>query len=174
MAIASAGVVLDEEVINSNLPWRISLPEMRRELGLRELHVINDFAAAAHGSQCLDPADSRLLTPGVETAAPGPALVIGPGTGLGAAICIPHPRGTVVLPTEVATSVRAGQRARSKSCAGCSSAPAMSRPNSYLRSRPGQPVRRICAIDGADPVLRAPAAISDAARRGDTAPAMRS
>jgi glucokinase len=71
MAIASAGVVLDDEVINSNLPWRISLSEMRRELRLRELHVINDFAAAAHGAQCLDPAESRLLTPGVTVADPG-------------------------------------------------------------------------------------------------------
>src|SRR5688572_7348188 len=39
MAIASAGVVLDDEVINSSLPWHISLSEMRRELHLRELHV---------------------------------------------------------------------------------------------------------------------------------------
>ena len=100
MAIASAGVVLDGEVINSNLPWRISLQDLRDTLGLRELHVINDFAAAAHGTQRLDPAESRLLTPGVSVAEAGPALVVGPGTGLGAAVCIPHPRGTVVLPTE--------------------------------------------------------------------------
>ena len=65
MAIASAGVVLDGEVINSNLPWRISLQDLTDTLGLHELHVINDFAAAAHGTQRLDPADSRLLTPGV-------------------------------------------------------------------------------------------------------------
>jgi hypothetical protein len=36
----------------------------------------------------------------VSVAEAGPALVIGPGTGLGAAVCIPQPRGTVVLPTE--------------------------------------------------------------------------
>src|SRR4249919_4101044 len=32
MAIASAGVVLDDEVINSNVAWRISLSEMRHEM----------------------------------------------------------------------------------------------------------------------------------------------
>lgn len=100
MVIASAGVVLDDEVINSNLPWRISLAELRRQLHLRELHVVNDFAAAAHGSGRLAPADCRLLTPGVADGEPGPALVVGPGTGLGAAICIPHDAGVVVLPTE--------------------------------------------------------------------------
>lgn len=42
-------MVLDDEVINSNLPWRIKLAELRDSLHLRELHVVNDFAAAAHG-----------------------------------------------------------------------------------------------------------------------------
>jgi glucokinase len=171
MAIASAGVVLDGEVINSNLPWRIFLPELRRELELRELHVINDFAAAAHGSQRLEPADSRLLTPGVETAAPGPALVIGPGTGLGAAICIPHPRGTVVLPTEAGMTAFAPGNAREIEILRWMQQRSRHVSTEQLVSGPGlvNLYKASCAIDGADPVLRAPAAISDAARHGDTA-----
>ena len=169
MAIASAGVVLDEEVINSNLPWRISLPELRGELRLRELHVINDFTAAAHGSQCLDPADSRLLTPGVETAAPGPALVIGPGTGLGAAICIPHPRGMVVLPTEAGMTAFAPGNAREIEILRWMQQRSRHVSTEQLVSGPGlvNLYEAICAIDDADPVLRAPAAINEAARRGD-------
>jgi len=169
MTIASAGVVLDEEVINSNLPWRISLPEMRRELGLRELHVINDFAAAAHGSQCLDPADSRLLTPGVDTAAPGPSLVIGPGTGLGAAICIPHPRGTVVLPTEAGMTAFAPGNAREIEILRWMQQRARHVSTEQLVSGPGlvNLYEAICAIEGGVPALRAPAAISEAARHGD-------
>ncbi|WP_460713038.1 glucokinase [Lysobacter terrae] len=169
MAIASAGVVLDEEVINSNLPWRISLPEMRRELGLRELHVINDFAAAAHGSQRLDPADSRLLTPGVEVAEPGPALVIGPGTGLGAAICIPHPRGTVVLPTEAGMAGFAPGNAREIDMLRWLQQRTRHVTTEHFVSGPGlvNVYEALCAIGGAQPVLRAPAAISDAARQGD-------
>ena len=55
MVIASAGVVLDDEVINSNLPWRIKLAELRDSLHLRELHVEMDNAvAAAYGWSDLD------------------------------------------------------------------------------------------------------------------------
>ncbi|MFC5571216.1 glucokinase [Lysobacter yangpyeongensis] len=169
MVIASAGVVLDEEVINSNLPWRISLPETRHELQLRELHVINDFAAAAHGSQRLDPAESRLLTPGVDVAEPGPALVIGPGTGLGAAICIPHPRGTVVLPTEAGMAGFAPGNAREIELLRWMQQRTRHVTTEHFVSGPGlvNLYDAICALDGAQPALRAPAAISEAARRGD-------
>lgn len=101
MVIASAGVVLADEVINSHLPWRVSLPGLRERVQQRELHLINDLEAAAFGTACLGPDDSQLLTPGVETARPGPVLVIGPGTGLGAAIRIWHEGAMIVLPTEV-------------------------------------------------------------------------
>jgi glucokinase len=169
MAIASAGVVLDGEVINSNLPWRISLDELRRELRLRDLHVINDFAAAAHGSQRLDPADSRLLTPGVEVAEPGPALVIGPGTGLGAAVCIPHPRGLVVLPTEAGMAGFAPGNAREIEMLRWMQQRTRHVTTEHFVSGPGlvNLYEAICAIDGVEPTLHAPAAISEAARSGD-------
>lgn len=112
MVIASAGVVLDDEVINSNLPWRIKLAELRNCLHLRELHVVNDFAAAAHGVGRLGAADTRLLTPGVDAATTGPALVVGAGTGLGAAVCIPTGHGVVVLPTEAGMAAFAPGNAR--------------------------------------------------------------
>lgn len=170
MVIASAGVVLDEEVINSNLPWRISLPQLRRQLHLRELHVVNDFAAAAHGTTRLAAGDSRLLTPGVAPAEPGPTLVVGAGTGLGAAICIPHGDDVVVLPTE------AGMAAF---------APGNEREIEILRwlRRRGQ--RHVCTeqllsgpglanlhaalgdLHGAPSPLLTPAAITLAARAGD-------
>jgi glucokinase len=169
MAIASAGVVLDDEVINSNLPWRISLSEMRRELRLRELHVINDFAAAAHGAQCLDPAESRLLTPGVTVADPGPVLVIGPGTGLGAAICIPDPRGTVVLPTEAGMTAFAPGNEREIAILRWLQQRTRHVSTEQLVSGPGlvNLYDALCAIHGHEPALRAPAAITEAARRGD-------
>lgn len=112
MVIASAGVVLDDEVINSNLPWRIKLAELRNCLHLRELHVVNDFAAAAHGVGRLGAADTRLLTPGVDAATTGPALVVGAGTGLGAAVRIPTGHGVVVLPTEAGMAAFAPGNAR--------------------------------------------------------------
>ena len=171
MAIASAGVVLDGEVINSNLPWRISLRDLRETLGLRELHVINDFAAAAHGVQRLAPADSRLLTPGVETSEAGPVLVVGPGTGLGAAICIPHPSGTVVVPTEAGMTAFAPGTEREVEILRWMQQRGRHVPTEHLLSGPGLVNLHdaICALGGRQPSLRAPAAISDAARAGDPA-----
>ncbi|MDE2408104.1 MAG: glucokinase [Xanthomonadaceae bacterium] len=171
MVIASAGVVLDDEVINSNLPWRISLAQLRSELHLRELHVVNDFAAAAHGTTRLQPGDTRLLTPGVADAAPGPALVVGPGTGLGAAICIPQAQGVTVLPTEAGMAAFApgdereiavlrwlrkhGQR---HVC------------TEQLLSGPGlvNAYRALAEQAGAAAQWQAPAAITQAARAGDS------
>ena len=170
MVIASAGVLLDDEVINSNLPWRISLAQLRRDLHLRELHVVNDFAAAAHGTGHLAANESRLLTPDVATAEPGPALVIGPGTGLGAAICIPHAGGVVVLPTEAGMAAFAPgdereieilrwlrRRGHDHVC------------TEQLLSGPGlvNLYEALCEMRGATPRLDAPAAISQAARLGD-------
>ena len=172
MAIASAGVVLDGEVINSNLPWRISLQELRDTLGLRELHVINDFAAAAHGTQRLDQSESRLLTPGVSVAEAGPALVVGPGTGLGAAVCIPQPRGTVVLPTEAGmTAFAPGTEREVEILRWMQRQGTRHVSTEQLVSGPGlvNVYQALCDLQGARPLLGAPAAISQAARAGDPA-----
>ena len=169
MAIASAGVVLDDEVINSNLPWRISLSEMRRELQLRELHVINDFAAAAHGVRSLAPDESRLLTPGIPVAEPGPVLVIGPGTGLGAAICIPHRGETVVLPTEAGMTAFAPGSDTEIEILRWLRRRTAHVSTEQLLSGPGLVNLHdaLCAIHATEPALRAPAAITEAARHGD-------
>lgn len=170
VTIASAGVVLDDAVINSNLPWRISLSELRSELRLSELHYINDFQAAAHAAQCMDPADSLLLTPGVSAAAHGPVLVVGPGTGLGAAVRIPHRGGTVVLPTEAGHIAFAPGNARETALLEWTRQRGFSHvPTERFVSGPGlvNLYDAICALDGVEPSLRAPAAITEAARRAD-------
>jgi glucokinase len=169
MAIASAGVVLDDEVINSNLPWHISLSEMRGELQLRELHVINDFAAAAHGVRSLTPDESRLLTPGIPMAEAGPVLVIGPGTGLGAAICIPHRGETVVLPTEAGMTAFAPGSDTEIEVLRWLHRRTSHVSTEQLLSGPGlvNLYDALCVIRGSEPALRAPAAITEAARHGD-------
>ena len=170
VAIASAGVVLDDVVINANLPWRISLSGLRSELRLSELHYINDFQAAAHAAQCMDPADSLLLTPGVSAAGRGPVLVVGPGTGLGAAVRIPHRGGTVVLPTEAGHTAFAPGSAREIAILEWVRERGLSHvPTERFVSGPGlvNLYDAICALDGVEPSLRAPAAITDAARHGD-------
>ncbi len=98
-AIAVAGYALDDNIINNNLPWRVSLAQTRRAIGLDDLRVVNDFTAVAHATNHVT---ARDVTPIAAVAAPldGPVLVVGPGTGLGAAVRIPTARSTVILSTE--------------------------------------------------------------------------
>lgn len=97
-ALACAGYVLDDEIVNYNLPWKVSLAQLRRDLGMRDISVINDFEAVAHAARFIDPAKTLLLA-GPERAE-GALLVVGPGTGLGSAVCIPRQAGNLVLATE--------------------------------------------------------------------------
>ncbi len=98
-AIAVAGYALDDDIINNNLPWRVSLSQTRRAIGLDDLQVVNDFTAVAHATNYVT---ARDVTQIAASASPleGPVLVVGPGTGLGAAVRIPTARSTVILSTE--------------------------------------------------------------------------
>ena len=98
--IASAGFPLEDgTVITANLPWRLSPAEIRDSLGLDAVHLVNDFEAVAHAVAHLG-ASEVLQLAGPARIAPGPILVLGPGTGLGAAVWIPTANGPVVLATE--------------------------------------------------------------------------
>jgi len=99
-AVASAGYVLGDAIVNDNLPWPVSIRDIRDSLGINQLAVINDFEAVAYATQFLGHADT---TPVIETEAPqvdGPVLVMGPGTGLGSAVLLPGKPHATVLPTE--------------------------------------------------------------------------
>ncbi len=98
--VACAGVVLDDAIVNENLPWPVAIGALREQLGLSQLEVINDFEAVAWATQFLD-VDETL--PVIETTQPaprGPVLVMGPGTGLGSAVLLPRAGHAQVLPTE--------------------------------------------------------------------------
>ena len=100
VALAIAGYVVDDAVVNVNLPWSVSISGLRDALGVRELAIVNDFEAVAHAIGHVGSASSTLLS-GPEVAPhAGPVLVVGPGTGLGAALRIPHAGRHVVLATE--------------------------------------------------------------------------
>ncbi|WP_404614473.1 glucokinase [Rhodanobacter hydrolyticus] len=99
--VASAGVVLDDSIVNENLPWPVSIGALRELLKLAQLEVINDFEAVAWATQFLG-MDETLPVIDTATSAPhGPVLVMGPGTGLGSAVLLPRAAGHAqVLPTE--------------------------------------------------------------------------
>ena len=98
-AIACAGYVLDDVVVNDNLPWKVTLAGLRRDVGTDDLFFVNDFTAIAYGTIYLGPADVFPIV-SVDGKLDGPVLVVGPGTGLGAAVCIRGANGPIVLPTE--------------------------------------------------------------------------
>ena len=172
-AVACAGYAVAGGVINTNLPWPVSIDDMRDALGLRRLALVNDFEAVAYGVPCIDKASTTLLSGPAESTSAGPVLVVGPGTGLGAAARIPAGPGTVVLATEAGQTSFAPSTDVEIEILRLLRRGATHVPVEQLLSGPGlvNLYGAICALRGAAPVLRAPAAISDAALQGSDAQA---
>ena len=99
-AVACAGYVLNDEIVNGNLPWRVSISDIRERLGIQRLTVINDFEAVAYAVQFIDAAETRPVIEAVQPKSSGPKLVMGPGTGLGSAVLLPGQPRAQVLATE--------------------------------------------------------------------------
>ena len=97
--LAVAGPVLGDEVRFSNSSWRFSIDDVRRRLGLRKLVVINDLVAQALSFAALRPDEIGSVKSGTRDPAQ-PALVIGPGTGLGVAFLLNNAGTLVGLPSE--------------------------------------------------------------------------
>ncbi len=111
-ALAVAGYLMDGVVINYNLPWKVVMQELSDALGFKELSFINDFEAVAHGARFIEPGKTLLLT-GPEIGN-GPIVVVGPGTGLGSAVCIPGKQRPTVLATEAGQTSLAPGNARER------------------------------------------------------------
>lgn len=78
------GPISDKQVELTNLPWSISVDEIKRQVSIAQVELINDFYAAALGVDLLTPADYVCLFEG-KYDPKGNRLVIGAGTGLGVA-----------------------------------------------------------------------------------------
>ena len=166
--IASAGYALaDGSVITANLPWPLPVRQLQAQLGMSDLRLINDFEALAHAAVQVDASQVLQLCGPVQTA-PGPLLVLGPGTGLGAAVWIPAGHRAVVLATE------AGQAALP---AGTDLEMALLRHMLGQRSHvsiehalsgPGlmNLYRALCELRGANPSLASPGDVTAAALAG--------
>lgn len=97
--LACAGHVKGDEVLNDNSPWPIHLAQLRQSMALDDVAVLNDFEALGYSLGNGPGSGSRLLC-GPAIRAEGAILVIGPGTGLGAAVRLPVSAGGGVLATE--------------------------------------------------------------------------
>lgn len=98
--VATAGHARDDgTVITANVPWPLSARQIEADLGLQQVYLVNDFEAVAYAAAQMD-ASGVLQLCGPAQAPRAPVLVVGPGTGLGAAVWIPTRQGAVVLATE--------------------------------------------------------------------------
>ena len=79
-----AGPVKHDRVQVTNLPWVVDAREVARALNLKQVWLLNDLAANAHGVAALEPEDLFTLNPG-EPNATGNAAILAAGTGLGEA-----------------------------------------------------------------------------------------
>lgn len=82
--IAIACPVTDDWVSMTNHHWAFSISEMKHNLGLSELKVINDFTAVAFAIPQLK-ADERIQIGGKDPVEGKPIAIYGAGTGLGVA-----------------------------------------------------------------------------------------
>lgn len=98
--VAIAGVLQGDTLLNSNLPWAVSVADTRTGAGLDQLELINDFQALAWALPQVSQAQMTALHGPNVGQADLPALLLGPGTGLGAALLISDPSGHRVLPSE--------------------------------------------------------------------------
>jgi len=163
--VATAGYAREDgTVITANVPWPLSARQIERDLGLEAVYIVNDFEAVAYAAAQVDASGVLQLT-GPATAPRGPTLVVGPGTGLGAALWIPTAHGAVVLATEAGQPTLAAStelemaivRQMQREHAHVSVEHALSGPglmNLY---------RALCAIEGQPAVLATPDAITAAA-----------
>lgn len=171
--LACAGQLLGDEVANDNLPWPIHLPTLRHALGLDDVAVLNDFEALGHALDGDLARGGRHLC-GPTTPGNGPTLVIGPGTGLGAAVHVPGPAGGCVLTTEAGQMDYAPNSIREREILAHLAPGGGYVEFERIVSGPGllTAYAALCTLQGEAPKLATPEAVTAAAAAGSDALAM--
>ena len=109
--LAVAGTVEKDRCVLTNNPWIVDGPELRARFAFADLAILNDFEAVAWSLLNLDKNDLLKLG-GNEPKPAAPMLVLGPGTGLGAAVYVPRKHDGLVITTEAGHSTMPGGSAR--------------------------------------------------------------
>ncbi|HKZ11907.1 MAG TPA: glucokinase [Rhodanobacteraceae bacterium] len=163
--LACAGHVLGDDVMHDNLAWPISLSRLRGALALDELIVLNDFEALGYALVDAQHLDTRLLC-GPDRHRAGPTLVVGPGTGLGAAVHVATPAGAFVIATEAGQMDFAPRSLREREVLARLAPDGDYVPCERVLSGPGLLTlyRTLCELHGEAPTLASPEAVGAAAR----------
>jgi len=94
-----AGPVAGSRARVTNLPWEIDAATIARRFGIGSVKLINDFAAAAGGIDELEAGNLVTLQAGSPDPS-GPRVIVGAGTGFGAACAVWGDGGYRVIPGE--------------------------------------------------------------------------
>jgi len=99
--VALAAPVAETPIKLTNSPWIVDPQELKRELALDQLLLVNDFEAMAYGIMAL-PREHLVHIFGPDHGLPvsGAVSIIGPGTGLGVGLVSCAQGDVRVLPTE--------------------------------------------------------------------------
>ncbi len=101
LALAVAAPAEGEAVKLVNAPWVIAPRRLQEEGGFAAVSLVNDFAAVAHAVRVLgEAAFGHVAGPDEPLPREGAIAVLGPGTGLGAALLLRGPGFTHVQATE--------------------------------------------------------------------------
>ena len=172
--IASAGHPLEDgNVIAANLPWKLSPAAIRQQLGFDDLRLVNDFEALAHAVARLDGEQAVRLSGPAVAPTRGPVLVVGPGTGLGAAVWIPSGAHPNVQATEAGQATLAVGNERELALLALLLRERTHVPAEHALSGPGllNLYRAACALRDEAPALATPDAVTAAALAGSDAAA---
>lgn len=171
--IACAGQVIDDTIVNDNLAWPVGLSQLRDSLMFDDVALLNDFEALGYALDDVRNAGSLLLC-GPDAPGDGPALVVGPGTGLGAAVRLPSPAGACVLASEAGQMDFAPCTGREREVLAHLAPNDDYVPYERILSGPGLLTlySTLCALRGQVPTLGAPEAVTAAARAGGDADAV--
>jgi glucokinase len=174
-AIGCTGMRQGDTLVGLNLPWAVPLGELRA-LGIARVDAVNDFVAVAHAAQCMGDADGLLLAPRTDPPpacppAPGPVLVLGPGTGLGAALRVPLADGWHVLGSDAGQVSLAPGNARERALLAALQGEAGYVGVEQVVSGPGllRTYRTLCALDRSVARCTSPAEVAAAAEAGSDA-----
>ena len=163
--LAVAGVVTGERCPLTNNDWIVDAVELRARFGLTAVHIVNDFEAIAWALPQLAPADLRQIC-GARPLAGAPMAVLGPGTGLGVAACVPHADGDFIIHSEGGHATAPAGNAREAAVIAALRTGFEHVSTERLLSGPGLEnlYRALAAIEQAQPPERCAADIVAAAR----------
>jgi len=166
--VAIAGVLQGDQLLNSNLPWPVSLAETQRDAGIARLHLINDFEALAWALPQIHVAQMQVLGHGDGHGLQLPTVLLGPGTGLGAALVVDHGGRIGVQPSEAGHATLAANTAFELDVVRLLQVRFGHVDNERVLSGPGliNLYHALCELRGVQPRWHEPAALVDAADAG--------